>query len=71
MAVIVAKSLFGKKFQANPQQILNIYKAWASGALNVSREERPYHYWSHFIISGITFNDFKKLVTGGQNYDIF
>ena len=59
----IYKTFFNQCETEDKEEIKNAFESWAVGALNVPREERIKHYYEHFIISGITFEEFKKIVT--------
>ena len=62
MAVIKARSIFGRKFETDEEGIKACYKAFKEGSNNLDREEKPLFYFSHHIESGITFEEFNELV---------
>ena len=62
MAVIKARSILGHKFETDEEGVKWCYNSWAEGAINIAREDKPLYYFSHFVLSGITFEEFKELV---------
>lgn len=62
MAVIKARSIFGRKFETDEEGIKSCYEAFKNGSNNIDREDKPLFYYSHHIESGISFEDFEKLV---------
>lgn len=53
---------FFNEYEGTPETIKEAFKIWAKGALNVPTNEKVKHYFKRFIISGITYKDFKNLV---------
>lgn len=62
MATIKCKTLLQHTFETDEEGLKWCYNSWAAGAINIAREDKPLYYFSHFVLSGITFEEFKELV---------
>lgn len=48
--------------EKNKEQLKRAYHAMVDGANNVPTPERPKWYYDHFIICGISFEEFLKVI---------
>lgn len=69
MAIYKLKTILGHQFEANEEQLKWCYHSWAEGAINVDREEKPMYYFTHYVLSDISFTEFKKIVLEEEEND--
>lgn len=62
MAIYKVKSILGRHFEADEEGLKWCYNAWAVGAINIAREDKPLYYFSHFVLSDITYQEFLKII---------
>lgn len=62
MAIYKVKSILGRTFEADEEELKWCYNSWAFGAINVDREEKPLYYFSHFVLSDITYQEFLNII---------
>ena len=60
--MIEYRTFFSFHKTEDPNVLKKAYETWKSGALNISREDKAKYYFHHFVISGIDYKDFIKLV---------
>lgn len=56
------KTFFTKAVATNKEQLKRAYHTMVDGANNVPTPERPKWYYDHFIICGISFEEFLKVI---------
>ena len=69
MALYKLKTILGHQFEANEEELKSHYHSWAEGAINIAREERPMYYFTHYVLSDISFNEFVGIILGGKEND--
>ena len=62
MAIYKLKTILGHQFEANEEELKSHYNSWASGAINIAWEDKPLYYFSHFVLSGITYQEFLNII---------
>lgn len=62
MQNIKAKTLLQHTFETDREGIKDAYNAWAAGAINIAREDKPIYYYAHFILSGIDYTEFLEII---------
>lgn len=62
MAIYKLRTILGHQFEANEEELKSHYNSWASGAINIAREDKPLYYFSHFVLSDITYQEFLKII---------
>ena len=67
MATINCKTLLQHVFETDEEGVKWCYHSWAEGAINIAREDKPLYYFSHFVLSGITYQEFLNIIKEGQN----
>lgn len=58
---------FFNEWEGTPERLLKAYHTMMDEAINVKREDRPEFYYKGFILSGITFDEFKELINKEVN----
>jgi hypothetical protein len=69
MAVYRIKTILGHEFGATEEELKWCYHSWADGAINIDREEKPMYYFTHYVLSDISFTEFSRIILGGNEYD--
>ena len=69
MALYKLKTILGHQFEANEEELKSHYNSWARGAINIDREEKPMYYFTHYVLSNISFNEFGRIIFGGKEND--
>ena len=69
MAVYRIKTILGHEFGATKEELKCCYHSWAEGAINIDREDKPLYYFTHFVISDISFDEFGEIIFGGNEND--
>lgn len=67
MATINCKTLLQHAFETDEEGVKWCYNSWAEGAINIAREDKPLYYFSHFVLSGINYQEFLNIIKEGQN----
>ena len=67
MAIYKLKTILGHQFGATEEELKWCYNSWAEGAINIAREDKPLYYFSHFVLSGITYQEFLNIIKEDQN----
>lgn len=62
MAIYELRTILGHQFEANEEELKSHYNSWAEGAINVAREDKPLYYFSHFVLSDITYQEFLNII---------
>ncbi len=62
MAIYKLRTILGHQFEANEEELKSHYNSWASGAINIAREDKPLYYFSHFVLSDITYQEFLNII---------
>ena len=67
----IYKTFFNQYETEDEEEIKNAYRAWAIGASmfrkDIPEEDFKKYYYEHYIISGISFEEFKKIVRRVKN----
>ena len=66
MAVYRIKTILGHEFGATKEELKCCYHSWSEGAINIAREERPMYYFTHYVLSDISFDEFGRIIFGGK-----
>ena len=66
MAIYKLRTILGHQFEANEEELKSHYNSWAEGAINIAREERPMYYFIHYVLSDISFDEFGRIILGGN-----
>ena len=69
MALYKLRSILGNEFETDEEGVSWCYHSWAEGAINIDREEKPMYYFTHFVISDISFDEFGEIIFGGKEND--
>ena len=69
MEVYKLRSIIGNEYETDEEGVKWCYHYWAEGAINIDREDKPLYYFTHFVISDISFNEFLKIILGGKEND--
>ena len=69
MTVYRIKTILGHEFGVTKEKLKCCYHSWAEGAINKAREERPMYYFTHYVLSDISFNEFVEIILGGKEND--
>lgn len=62
MAIYKLRTILGHQFEANEEELKSHYNSWAIGAINIAREDKPLYYFSHFVLSNITYQEFLNII---------
>lgn len=62
MAIYKLRTILGHQFEANEEELKSHYNSWAAGAINIAREDKPLYYFSHFVLSDITYQEFLNII---------
>lgn len=65
MAVYKLRTILGHEFGATEEELKSHYNCWANGAINIASADKPLYYFSHFVLSDISFVDFCKIIMRG------
>ena len=69
MAVYKLRSILDHEFETDEEGVKLCYHSWAEGAINIDREDKPLYYFTHFVISDISFDEFGRIIFGGKEND--
>lgn len=69
MVVYKLRSILDHEFETDEEGVKRCYHSWAEGAINIDREDKPLYYFTHFVLSDISFNEFLGIILGGKEND--
>ena len=69
MVVYKLRSILDHEFETDEEGVKWCYHSWAEGAINIDREDKPLYYFTHFVLSDISFNEFLEIILGGKEND--